>query len=303
MKEKFDSATELLEAALPLGSVHIECNQEMAEKVFKALYNLSGERKTAYVLCTDKGYERESVQSYLRFWADMQGGGIAVPKVMELFRLESIARKKIRELSPGELMRVQIARVCMQEAELVFLQEPLLDLDGEGIKCVLSWMAECQEKGVRFVTTNASMRHALLMQGGVYYMEDGMFVLAQQEEDGDEKGEDELIILKIPAKAGGSTLLFEPKDIDYVESMNKSNYISVRGTLYQVSQTMDEMEQSLGKSGFFRCHRSYLVNMQRVEQIEKLSRNSFCLLLGNKEQSRIPLSKGRAQEMKELFGW
>ena len=126
---------------------------------------------------------------------------------------------------------------------------------------------------------------------------------SQEEEEENQPKEDEIHILKIAAKSENRTFLFEPKDIDFVESLNKCNYVSVRGTLFQVSDTMDELERILAKSGFFRCHRSYIANMQRVEEIEKISKNSFALVLRDKEQSRIPLAKGRVAEMKETFGW
>ena len=70
-------------------------------------------------------------------------------------------------------------------------------------------------------------------------------------------------ICKIPAKADAATLLFDPREIDFIESMNKANYVSVRGELYQTSLTMEELDGELAPFGFFRCHRSYIVNVSR----------------------------------------
>ena len=33
--------------------------------------------------------------------------------------------------------------------------------------------------------------------------------------------------------------------------------------------------------GFFRCHRSYLVNMQKVQEVVRWTRNSYALRLEN----------------------
>ncbi len=73
--------------------------------------------------------------------------------------------------------------------------------------------------------------------------------------------------------------------------------------MFQVQLTMDELEKTLKKSGFFRCHRSYIVNIQRVERFEKWTKNSYVLLLNTPEHTQIPLAKGRIDEMKDTFHW
>ena len=300
---KFQNADQLLEKLDIYRSIHIECNPETAGKIFQAVRRLEGIGKIGYIVHTDKGYERDTVKVYLKFWSEITAGSCSVDKVMERFELTHIARKKLRDLTLGEHMRLQFARISMQEAQIYYLEDPLLNLDSQGISKVLEWIEACHEAGIRFITTNVSLRHALLMPGTAFYLEQGRFCQVEQEEDGTAESDEDIRILKIAAKSGNNTLLFEPKDIDFVESMNKHNYISVRGTLFQVEQNMEEMEHILSKSGFYRCHRSYLVNMQKVEQIERLSKNSYALLLDNQEQSRIPLSKSRVGDMKETFGW
>ena len=47
-------------------------------------------------------------------------------------------------------------------------------------------------------------------------------------------------VRKIPAQADAATLIFDPREIDFIESMNKTNYVSVRGELYPTPLTMDE---------------------------------------------------------------
>lgn len=303
---KFDTGEELIAQLPSIGNVHIECSQEMGDALFELLLNSAPQGSVGCVLRSDIGYERQSVKSYLRFWAELQGKKQETPGALERFGLKDIAEKKLPKLSVNERMRVQLARVSLQEAEIYFLEEPLLNLDSENTGRVLKWMEERCGQGKRFVTVNASLRHALLMPGTAFYLEEGRFCQVEEEDApafGEGSSEEDIRILKIPAKSGNTMLLFEPGDIDFVESLNKSNYLSVRGTLFQVARTMDELEGTLGKCGFFRCHRSYIVNMQRVGQIERLSRNSFCLLLEDKDKTRIPLSKGRIQEMKETFGW
>ena len=55
--------------------------------------------------------------------------------------------------------------------------------------------------------------------------------------------------------------------------------------------------------GFFRCHRSFLVNVQKVAKVERYTRNSFNLTLNDAAHTSIPLAKGRAEEMRERYRW
>lgn len=301
---KVSSVPELLELLKQKQGIHVECNYDCAQEIFRLVRTLKDQSRIGYVIEADAGYERYSVKANLRFFAEIFGKKLDWDKLSVMFGIKEIGRKLLRNLTPGERVMVKLARLSMQDADIYFLEDVLHHLDTHMSARALEWIAGCYEMGICFLTVNSSLRNALLMPGTSFYVEGKVFCQVEQDEEMEEAlEEDDIRILKIPAKSGSSTILFEPKDIDFVESMNKCNYVSVRGSLFQVTQTMDELEETLGKSGFFRCHRSYIVNMQRVEQIERPSKNSFTLLLDNKEQSRIPLSKGRVEEMKVLFGW
>ena len=82
-----------------------------------------------------------------------------------------------------------------------------------------------------------------------------------------------------------------------------SMMLHLRGELYPVQMTLDELEAELERFGFFRCHRSYIVNVQKVAKVERFTRNSFNLTLADAAQTQIPLAKGRADEMRERYGW
>ena len=80
---------------------------------------------------------------------------------------------------------------------------------------------------------------------------------------------------KIPAKAGETLLLFNPSDIDFAESASGRTALSVRGEEYACALTLEELSVRLERYGFFRCHRSYLVNMQKVQEVVRWTRNGW----------------------------
>jgi ABC-2 type transport system ATP-binding protein len=63
------------------------------------------------------------------------------------------------------------------------------------------------------------------------------------------------------------------------------------------------LEQRLGRRGFFRAHRSYLVNLQHIKEVIPFTRNSFSLRLDDAGDTLIPLSKTAAAELRELLGY
>ena len=67
--------------------------------------------------------------------------------------------------------------------------------------------------------------------------------------------------------------------------------------------TLAELEQRLARSGFFRAHRAYLVNLQHVKEVIPYTRDSFSLRLDDAANTEIPLSKTAAGELKELLGY
>ena len=222
------------------------------------------------------------------------------------FGLRGIARAKLRDLPASQAALVRLARASLLQPEVCLIERPLSDLDAEGRASALAWMSEAEERGCRFITTLQPLREALLMPGVALWCEDGRFIEVARDEDDSaappDEAFDEVRVCKIPAKADAATLLFDPREIDFIESANKQNHVSVRGSLYPTPLTMDELDDELSRFGFFRCHRSYIVNAQRVAKVERYTRNSFNLTLNDANRTSLPLSKGRAQELHERLG-
>ena len=201
---------------------------------------------------------------------------------------------------------MNFARMSLFEPEVVFCERPLGDITPDARGLVQAWLGQVVESGGVVITAGEPLREALLMPGAAFYEEDGRFSEAQTddgEEDPAEYAGDEVRVFKVPAKSGDATLLFDPREVDFVESANRANFVSVRGELYPVQMTLDELESELERYGFFRCHRSYIVNVQKVAKVERFTRNSFNLTLADAAQTQIPLAKGRADEMRERYGW
>ncbi len=86
------------------------------------------------------------------------------------------------------------------------------------------------------------------------------------------------------------------RDIEYVEAQNKQALISlVGGTNVRTTEPLYSLESKLLFSdGFFKCHRSYIVNLQRIETYtpkEIRMRSGF----------RIPIARGSQKEFESIY--
>lgn len=307
-------------------SVHLECGRNASDRVLEAVQGVYATRRCAYFLESDRaqGFARETVRSYLNLFSRLAGGTVKAAAAIACFGLGDVASTRLGRLTADRHVLVNYARMSLIEPEVCYYECPLSDLNTDARDIVLHWMGKLSEEGTVFVTVNQPLREALLMPGTAWWEENGMVTPAQLANDvaydgevvgngaaGDadgisddgfgSEGED-IRICKIVAKSGEATLLFDPREIDFVESLRKSNYVSVRSKLYQTSQTMDELEGELGRFGFFRCHRSYIVNVQKVKRLERYTRNSFTLTLSDEACTAIPLAKGRLEDMRERYG-
>lgn len=82
-------------------------------------------------------------------------------------------------------------------------------------------------------------------------------------------------------------------EIMYIEVIKKELTIHTKHTNYKTKSSMDKVEKELEKFNFYRCHKSYLVNMKYIETIDK----NEIIINGNK----IPVSKHRISDFKKKF--
>ncbi|HJF44196.1 LytTR family transcriptional regulator DNA-binding domain-containing protein [Thermophilibacter provencensis] len=302
----YDTVENLL-AAREDESVHLECGRETVDRAVRFVHERYARRRCAFYVSTDRGFDRETVRSYLRLFSRLAGGSVTAGDAMAHFGLAPAARTQVRRLTAEQRALLNFARMSLFEPEVVFCERPLADVTPSTRGLVTAWMGQVADAGGILITAGEPLREALLMPGTAFYEEDGRLheaktAVGEKDEDVEYAG-DEVRVFKVPARVDGATLLFDPREVDFVESVNRANFASVRGELYPVGMTLDELESELERFGFFRCHRSYIVNVQKVAKVERFTRNSFNLTLADAAQTQIPLAKGRAEAMRERYGW
>lgn len=108
---------------------------------------------------------------------------------------------------------------------------------------------------------------------------------------------------KVLLKAAGRLFLVDQKDICYASIQD--GVITVVATNMEGQsncRTLEELLDSLDPNMFWRAHRSYLVNINRIKEVVPWFKSSYQIRMDDKKQAEIPVSRAQTKRLRELFG-
>lgn len=89
-------------------------------------------------------------------------------------------------------------------------------------------------------------------------------------------------------------------DIYYAEAHEKMTFVYTRREAYVMSMNITEFCNRLPESHFFRCHRSYCVNLSKIREIEPWFNNTYILRLRDLD-FQVPVSRSKVKEFRALM--
>jgi two-component system, LytTR family, response regulator len=99
---------------------------------------------------------------------------------------------------------------------------------------------------------------------------------------------------------GRRTVLLRAEDIDWVEASGKHVRLHVGGDVHVVRGRMQDMERRLEPSTFVRIHKSVIVNVDRVTELEALSHGEYTVTL--RDGKRLRSGRVFGDRLKALIG-
>ena len=66
-------------------------------------------------------------------------------------------------------------------------------------------------------------------------------------------------------------------------------------------RTIEELQSNLDPEVFWRVHRSFLVNINRIKEVNPWFKSSFQLRMDDKKQTEIPVSRGQTKRLRALL--
>ena len=105
---------------------------------------------------------------------------------------------------------------------------------------------------------------------------------------------------RIPVPSKGRFLFLNVRDLDWVEA--EGNYLRLHssGTSHLVRGNMNEMERKLDPARFMRIHRSTIVNLQRIREVQPWFRGHHRVIMTNGRE--LQLSRYQKDKLRVLLG-
>lgn len=99
-------------------------------------------------------------------------------------------------------------------------------------------------------------------------------------------------------------LFFNQSDIIMAVAKKRKVYMNVGDAEYISRYSLTELEKKLDSEMFFRSHRNYLINLQKVDNIAPWFNNSYIIhLKENGKQFEVPLSRDNVKKFKMLMNF
>ena len=111
---------------------------------------------------------------------------------------------------------------------------------------------------------------------------------------------------KIAINTEGKTIFENAKDLVFLETCRRGCLIHAAGREYYDSRGIGDFEkrlESLENVSFFRCHKSYLINLEKVKEVFPWGNNSLGLKMEGYEGTVIPVGREKTKILRSRMGW
>jgi two-component system LytT family response regulator len=105
---------------------------------------------------------------------------------------------------------------------------------------------------------------------------------------------------RIVVKSAGRLFFLRADEIDWIEAAGNYARLHVGTDSHLLRETMNSLEARLDPERFFRIHRSRIVNMERIQELQPWFNGEYVVILRN--GTRLTLSRGYREKLQERLG-
>lgn len=105
---------------------------------------------------------------------------------------------------------------------------------------------------------------------------------------------------RINLRKNENIIVTDVNDIYYAEANEKMTLIYTNADEYSMPMSISEFHDKLPQDIFFRCHRSYSVNLSKIHEIVPWFNNTYVLRLKGLE-AEIPVSRSKAKVFRQIM--
>jgi two-component system response regulator LytT len=107
---------------------------------------------------------------------------------------------------------------------------------------------------------------------------------------------------KVVLRVGGRLLLVEQRDICFA-SIEEGTISVVTHSIegHSNCRTLEDLLDLLDPELFWRAHRSFVVNIRRIQEVVPWFKSSYQLRMDDRRHTEIPVSRAQTKRLRELF--
>ena len=107
---------------------------------------------------------------------------------------------------------------------------------------------------------------------------------------------------RIASRLGERTHILDLAKVTHFFAQEKLTFAAIEGKNYVVDHTVSELEQKLDPHHFFRIHRSTLLNLEWVKELDAWFGGRVLVRLKDAKATELQVARERVQELKKRLG-
>lgn len=286
-------------------------------------------------------HERLTVKEQLKFYMRWFSATYNIDDVLRQFMLIEYSNVKVKKLEYDEFVLLKVALAYVQDNKLIIFKDILHNLKVETVDTILNVLTQFNADRkilhiLSYLDHGLLLSNEIYQVKKFQFKRLEVYEDREESNEADDSNEktkqsthalnnsnmlDSVInkynqknisqeinsdfsrsnVFRITVKTEDKTLFINPEDIDYIEGSEGKVNIHFNGESFKADYTLNELEEKLKVYGFYRCHRSYIINLQKVIEMITWSKNSYSIKIDGLENTFVPLSRNKVKEIQGYF--
>ncbi|HEV2353605.1 MAG TPA: LytTR family DNA-binding domain-containing protein [Puia sp.] len=107
---------------------------------------------------------------------------------------------------------------------------------------------------------------------------------------------------RMAVKCGAKYRVFEPSQVSAVIAREHYAAILVEGQELLADDSLDQLAQRLDPARFLRIHRSAIINLDYLRELEHEGDRKYTAVLSDPAKTRLPVSRERLEDLRKVLG-
>lgn len=273
-------------------SLAVQIPYELLESFSGSLYNAGVHVFSGEPLY----YKRLNLKVHIEYLRKWYNSPLKTADLIQQFNI-SDSTSRLSQLNRTEIQKLDYIHALLSNNKDIVFIDPFLNTVNDNIHLFHKMKKQLMNQGKSLLVAASRLEDAFIAQPDVMKLnEQGLHIVETTDNTDDESDSN---VSKIKVKAHDKTIFVTIADIEYLESQDGKVYINIGQEKFSMDSTLQNAEDQLEQHGFYRCHRSYVVNLHKVKEIITWSKNTYSVIIDNQSGSKIPLSRAKFNEIQE----